>query len=64
MKQEELTFDDLNRAEFMRENFDCSSDSDKIEAKDAAVTISDGDSDSDFAAIVDLFGKTKKSQVR
>ncbi|XWS42893.1 hypothetical protein CRYUN_Cryun16bG0053400 [Craigia yunnanensis] len=62
MEQEDLTFDDLHRAEFMRENYESISDSDKIEDKDAVVTISDGDSDLDFAAVDNSFGKRKKSQ--
>ncbi|XVF56515.1 hypothetical protein PTKIN_Ptkin06aG0127500 [Pterospermum kingtungense] len=62
MEQEELTFDDLHRAQFMRENYDCSSDSDKNEDKDAVITISDGDSDPDFSAMDNSFGKRKKSQ--
>ncbi|XWS58773.1 hypothetical protein CRYUN_Cryun08bG0062300 [Craigia yunnanensis] len=64
MEKEDLTFDDLHRAQFMGENYDDSSDSDKIEDKDAVVTIPDGDCDPDFAVIDNSFGKRKKSQVR
>ncbi|XWS58772.1 hypothetical protein CRYUN_Cryun08bG0062300 [Craigia yunnanensis] len=62
MEKEDLTFDDLHRAQFMGENYDDSSDSDKIEDKDAVVTIPDGDCDPDFAVIDNSFGKRKKSQ--
>ena len=64
MEKDDLTYEDLHRAQFMRENNDDSSDSDKVEDKDAVVTISDGDSDLDFAAVDNSFGKRKKSQVR
>ncbi|XVE62246.1 hypothetical protein DITRI_Ditri06bG0102800 [Diplodiscus trichospermus] len=62
MEQEDLTFDDLHRAQYMRENYENSSESDKIEDKDAVVTISDGDSEPDVAAIDISFCKRKKSQ--
>ncbi|XP_021283076.1 uncharacterized protein At5g08430 isoform X2 [Herrania umbratica] len=62
MEQEDLTFDDLHRAELKKENYYSSSDSDKIEDEDAAVTISDGDSDTDFAVIDNSLGKRKKSE--
>ena len=64
MEKDDLTYEDLHRAQFMRENNDDSSDSDKVEDKDAVVTIPDGDCDPDFSVIDNSFGKRKKSQVR
>ncbi|XP_022718556.1 uncharacterized protein At5g08430-like isoform X2 [Durio zibethinus] len=63
MKHEDLTFDDLHRAQLERKN-DSGLESDKIDYKDAAITFSDGDTDTDLDPIDNSFRKRKKSQVR
>ncbi|XP_022718557.1 uncharacterized protein At5g08430-like isoform X3 [Durio zibethinus] len=61
MKHEDLTFDDLHRAQLERKN-DSGLESDKIDYKDAAITFSDGDTDTDLDPIDNSFRKRKKSQ--
>ncbi|GMI94234.1 hypothetical protein HRI_003092700 [Hibiscus trionum] len=61
MEREELKFDDLRRAQSESKKYDSGLDYDKVKDKDAIITISDVDRDSDSASD-DSFGKRKKSQ--